>query len=318
MLDPADRARRRAGPLRRRRPAGAARSGSCAACAATSRSSSRIRTASLNPRMRVGSLVAEPLDDPPDRRDARRAAGARGPAPRGGGPRSGGVRQVPARVLGRPAAADRDRPRDRLRPALRRRRRAGVRARPVRPGPDRQPDGRPPGAARPGVPLHRARSPAGASTSPTAWPSCTWGRSSRRPRPQALYANPSTPTPGRSSRPRLVGSPRHPPRACSPESPLPPSRPRRGAASTPAAPSPSRPAPARSRSSSRSARTAGRVPPGRPVGGLDRARPRRCILLRRRLKPRPWVARNTRATMHADRAGAGSTSRTLIRTGGMT
>ena len=110
--------------------------------------------------------VAEPA--PLGRPDGRRAA-ARA-RPRRQGPRPEGARAaadgrparrrgvaLPARVLGRPAAADRPRPRARAQPRLPRLRRAGVGARRLDPGADRQPDGGAPARLRPHVPLHRAR-----------------------------------------------------------------------------------------------------------------------------------------------------------------
>ena len=64
---------------------------------------------------------------------------------------------LPARVLGRPAAAHRDRARARRQPRLHRLRRAGVGARRLDPGADHQPARGAAGRLRPDVPLHRAR-----------------------------------------------------------------------------------------------------------------------------------------------------------------
>ena len=163
--DPPRRARRRARAVRRRGPAGPARRASCAACGAASRSSSRIPTARSTRACASGRIVAEPLDihGIGATRAERRERAAR--AARAGRPRPRRARQVPARVLRRPATADRHRARDRLRAAVRRGRRAGVRARPAGPGADRESPGGPPGAPGPGLPLHRPRPARGPSTS---------------------------------------------------------------------------------------------------------------------------------------------------------
>ncbi len=70
-----------------------------------------------------------------------------------------------------------------LRPEADRRRRAGLGARRLDPGADRQPARRPAGRARPDLPLHRPRPRASCATSPTGSRSCTWARSSRRAAP---------------------------------------------------------------------------------------------------------------------------------------
>ena len=111
--------------------------------------------------------VAEPapLGRPDGRRAAARARSRRqGPRQarcasccrRSGLPGRRGV-ALPARVLRRPAAADRPRPRARAQPRLPRLRRAGLGARRLDPGADRQPDGGAPARLRAHLPLHRAR-----------------------------------------------------------------------------------------------------------------------------------------------------------------
>ena len=83
--------------------------------------------ASLDPRMRVGAILREPLGDPGHRYPRGAAAADRGAARRGGaGPQRG--RAVPARVLRRPASADRAGQGARAEPEAHRRGRAGVRA----------------------------------------------------------------------------------------------------------------------------------------------------------------------------------------------
>ena len=111
--------------------------------------------ASLNPRHSVGRMVGEPL------RVHGRGGKGLGQKVREllqtvGLPGRRGV-ALPARVLGRPAAADRHRPRARAQPRLPRLRRAGVGARRLDPGADRQPDGGAPARLRAHVPVHRAR-----------------------------------------------------------------------------------------------------------------------------------------------------------------
>ena len=69
---------------------------------------------------------------------------------------------LPARALRRATSARRHRPRARARTRAARARRAGHRARRVDPGADPQPARRPAGAARPRVPVHRARPRGGA------------------------------------------------------------------------------------------------------------------------------------------------------------
>ena len=122
---------------------------------------------SLNPRMTVGQIIAEPMHvhehpaEGADPRPRRRAAAARRPLPLHGAALS-------ARAVGRPAPARRHRPGAGGRAARDRLRRGRLGARRVDPGPGDQP----------------ARGPAAASSasptcsSPTIWPWCATSRTS--------------------------------------------------------------------------------------------------------------------------------------------
>ena len=97
------------------------------------------------------------------------------------------------RILRRPAPAHRHRPRAGAGAAADRRRRAGVGARRLDPGADRQPARRPAGAAEPHLHLHRPRSqrrPPGLRPAP---PSCIWARSSRPGRRRRSIRRPAHP-----------------------------------------------------------------------------------------------------------------------------
>ncbi len=112
-------------------------------------------------------LVARPADDRRRhrRRAADRARDRHAPRPRRPHPRPARRRRLrpglheplPARVLGRPAAADRDRARARAQPEADRLRRAGLGARRLDPGADPQPAQGPAARLRAHVPLHRPR-----------------------------------------------------------------------------------------------------------------------------------------------------------------
>ena len=117
--------------------------------------------ASLNPRLNVGRIIAEPLEHPrpapPVPRWANECASCstRGAAP--------GCRvPLPARVLRRPAPAHRHRPRAGGRARRSSSRRTGVGARRLDPGADHQPAGGAAAAARPHLPVHRPRPRGGA------------------------------------------------------------------------------------------------------------------------------------------------------------
>ena len=111
---------------------------------------------SLNPRRTVGAIVAEPLrlqgiGTRSERRTrVREMLEVRRPEPRA-------LQPLPARVLGRPATADRDRASARHHAQARRRGRARLGARRLDPGADPQPARRAAGRVRAHVPVHRAR-----------------------------------------------------------------------------------------------------------------------------------------------------------------
>ena len=151
----ADRGRRRLRRPRRSRTLDAR--ARCGRCAARCRWSSRTRTRSSNPRKRVGAIIGDPLQHPRHRRpraSARRASQELLETRR---PLAGALQPLPARVLGRPAPADRHRPRARAAAEADRGRRAGLGARRLDPGADRQPARGPAGRVRPHLRLHRPR-----------------------------------------------------------------------------------------------------------------------------------------------------------------
>ena len=154
-------------------------------------------------------------------------------------------REVPARALGRPAAARRDRARARRRADRARRRRADLDARRLDPHRDPQPDARPEGTQRgsrssTSPTISRAR-----ATSRTTCSSCTPARSSSKARSRSVLQSRSIRTRGCCSRP--VPDPATAPSAsrsrCARASRPPPSTRRRAAASSTAARSRSTSAP---------------------------------------------------------------------------
>ena len=112
--------------------------------------------ASLNPRKRVGFIVAEALEVH-KHRHRRRDQAPRPGAARGRRPQPGALQPLPARVLRRPAAAHRRRARARRQPEADRLRRAGLGARRLRAGADPEPAQGPAARLRPHLRLHRAR-----------------------------------------------------------------------------------------------------------------------------------------------------------------
>ena len=113
--------------------------------------------ASLNPRRTVGAIVGEPLRDPAASARRRERRGRVRELLRGRRARRRALQPLPARVLGRPAPAHRDRARARHDAAADRRRRARLGAGRLDPGADPEPAGGAPGGVRADVPLHRAR-----------------------------------------------------------------------------------------------------------------------------------------------------------------
>ena len=97
--------------------------------------------ASLNPRMRISAIIAEPLITN-ETVDARRGAHAHAGAARPGRPAGPLGRSLPARILGRPAPAHRHRPRAGPVAPAGRAGRAGLGARRLDPRPDPEPAAR--------------------------------------------------------------------------------------------------------------------------------------------------------------------------------
>ena len=116
--------------------------------------------ASLNPRKRVGFIVGEALQinkmgsATEIKRRVQELLEVVGLNPEH-------YNRFPPRILGRPAPADRCCPRPGREPEADRRRRAGLGARRLRPGPDPQPPQGPPDGVRADLHLHRSRSQRG-------------------------------------------------------------------------------------------------------------------------------------------------------------
>ena len=157
--------------------------------------------ASLNPRMRVGAIIAEPLvtnESLPDADVRKRVAQLLELT----GLPERAADALPPRVLRRPAPAHRHRPRAGAVPAPGGAGRAGLRAGRLDPRADPQPPARSPGPARALLPLHRPRPRRGGPHEPhhrgdVPRPAGRDGRGGRaEPRPASI------PTRRRSSRPR--------------------------------------------------------------------------------------------------------------------
>ena len=121
---------------------------------------------SLNPRMKVGDIIGEPIEGARHRAgcDKARGAGARTAV----GVRAGSAlrRPLSARNVGRAAPARRHRPRAGAEPRVHRLRRAGVGAGRVDPGAGGQPARGSARAVRPDLSVHRARPVGGAASLP--------------------------------------------------------------------------------------------------------------------------------------------------------
>ncbi len=122
--------------------------------------------ASLNPRKRVGQIVGVSAEAAGSGERSRAAPAGAGAA-RAGRPLTRALRPLPARILRRPAAADRDRPGAGAAAEADRRRRAGLRARRLDPSPDRQPARRAPGRASASPTSSSPTTSASSATSPT-------------------------------------------------------------------------------------------------------------------------------------------------------
>ena len=147
---------------------------------------------SLDPRLTAFDILAEPLRALGLTDRAAIAAAGRG-ADGAGRARPGAQRPLPDRVLRRPAAADRDRPRAGHQPVAGGARRAGVRAGRLDPGRRDQPAERAQGRAGAVVPVRGPRPVGGAAHLPTGSPSCTWAGSWRSARWTRCSSDPRHP-----------------------------------------------------------------------------------------------------------------------------
>ena len=168
---------------------------SCARCGARCRWSSRTRT-------RRSTRASASARSSPTRCASTSGATGIGQAPGAGAARAGravtgALQPLPARVLRRPAAADRGGPGACAAPAADHRRRAGLRPRRLDPGAGRQPARRPAGRAAAHLPLHRPRPGRGAPrVGPDRGHVPGQDRRDRRP-PRISTSGRSTPTPRR-------------------------------------------------------------------------------------------------------------------------
>ena len=148
--------------------------------------------ASLNPRMRISAIIAEPLVTN-EKLDRGRGAPARARAARPGRPAGARRRPVPARILRRAAAAHRDRPGAGAVAEADRARRAGLGARRVDPRADPQPAARPAGRAGAVLSVHRPRPRRGRAYEPRRSWSCISAGSSRAAKRRTLARAPKHP-----------------------------------------------------------------------------------------------------------------------------
>ena len=164
----------------------------CGPCAAGCRSSSRTRSGRSTRGCPISDIIgegllAQGLTRPQGARQARRGrARARRPPARVHPP-------LPARVLGRPAAAHRRRPGARARAGLHRRGRAGVGARRVDPEPGPEPAARPQARPQPDLPVHQPQPVGRPVLLATGSGSCTSARSPRSARSSSCTRNPRHP-----------------------------------------------------------------------------------------------------------------------------
>ncbi len=161
---------------------------------------------SLNPRRRIGSIIADPLVIHREGTPSSRTGPGAGPDGAGRAqPRA--LQPLPRRVLRRPAAARGHRAGAGAQPAPGRLRRAGLRAGRLHPGPGREPAQGPADRPGPDLRLHRPRPLGGPVRQRPRGASCISARSSRSPR-----ARSSTSAPGTRTRRRCCRPPRSPTR----------------------------------------------------------------------------------------------------------
>ena len=250
--------------------------------------------ASLNPRKRVGSIIGDPLKIHEIGTKSRAEAPGPGAA-RDRRALARALQPLPARVLGRPAPADRRRACARPAPEADRRRRARLGARRLDPVADPQPAQGPPERVRPDLPLHRPRPrrraarlrpdrghvPRARWSSSRRPRSSTSGRSCRTPRrcsPRCRFPIPTSPRPGSGS--------------CSPGDVPIADRPAAGLPLPPPVPVHDRGLPRDRASADRLRRPPGRLPP--PAERLDRGGARwPAWPPRARSRPRPTPPRRS-------------------------
>ena len=154
---------------------------------------------SLNPRMKVGQILGEPLLDPATYGDRTAQAQRVNELLISVGLEPVAADRYPHEFSGRPTPAHRPGARPGPESAPDRRRRARVGARRVDPGPDPQPDEGPPGRAQRSPTSSSATTSRSCTTWPTRSGSCTSARSSRSATRSRCFARRRTPTPRASS-----------------------------------------------------------------------------------------------------------------------